>query len=273
MLKPMIVVPGVFALVVLGACSNADLIRQVAGTQPAGSEFSQALHGEYVALAKSEEAEGDLDDAKHFILKAKTAAAGKAVAADDLSARDVSGTNNEMALVSSQTQLAGALKGGAAKRNPQVAAKAQGMLDCWMQEAEENTQPADIARCRDGFKMAMAKLGPAKKKKPASGSPYTVYFKFNSDDLTEGSHSTVFDIMQTVRSNKPKSVHVIAHTDLSGPGTYNKALSEMRAAALQKLLSGAGAKKVTLSAMGDSDPVVKTKKPNQTNRRAVIIFN
>lgn len=270
------VVSGVFVLALLGACSNAGLIDEVERAAPAGSDFSKALHSEYVALAKSEEAEGDLSDARHFILKAKTAAAGKAVVADDFKARDVRGTGEEKALKAARAQLDGALKGGAAKRKPKAAAKAQGMFDCWMQESEENIQPADIARCREGFKMALADLGPAKKKKKkkkaASGSPFTVYFKFNSTDLTEDSQGALYDIMQKVRSHKPKTVQVIAHTDLSGSGKYNKALSEMRAKAVEKLLKGAGAKKINVSAMGDGNPIVDTKKPNQTNRRAVIIF-
>ncbi len=36
------------------------------------------------------------------------------------------------------------------------AANAQVMFDCWMQEQEENFQPPDIARCRDGFSAAIA---------------------------------------------------------------------------------------------------------------------
>ena len=125
--------------------------------------------------------------------------------------------------------------------------------------------------------MALAAIGPAKKmkkkkKKVASGSPFTVYFKFDSDNLTEASEGAVFDIMQKVRSHKPKTVHIVSHADLVGTAKYNKALSEMRAITLQKLIKDAGAKKVSVSAMGDTNPIVDTKKPNQTNRRAVIIF-
>ena len=276
--KNLIVIPGVFALALMGACSNAGLIEEVERSKPAGDEFAQALHGEYVALARSEEAEGDQRDAMHFINKAKVVATGKAVAADDFTARDVAGTGDEAALKAARSQLDDALKGGAAKRNPKAAAKAQGMFDCWMQEAEEDVQPSDIAKCRDGFKVAMAAIGPAKpakkkkKAKVASGSPFTVYFKFNSADLTDSSHSALYDIMQKVGSHKPKTVSIVAHSDLSGASDYNKALSGLRAAALQKLLKGAGAKTITTAAMGDAEPIVNTKKPNQTNRRAVIIF-
>lgn len=271
-------ISGACAAAFLVACSNADMIRKVEREKASGDAFSTALHGEYVALAKSEEAEGDQRDAVHFINKAKVAAAGNAVAVDDFRSRDVRGTSDEAALKTAHAQLIDALKGGAAKRNPTAAAKAQGMFDCWMQEAEEDIQPADIARCRTGFKVAMAALGPAKrakkmsKQKTASGSPFTVYFKFDSTDLTDASNGAMFDIMQKIRSHKPKAVRVVAHSDLAGDSKYNKALSEMRAFALQKLLNGAGAKKVNVVAKGDSEPIVDTNKPSQTNRRAVIIF-
>ena len=132
--------------------------------------------------------------------------------------------------MSARSQLDDALKGGAAKRSPKAAAKAQGMFDCWMQEAEEDIQPSDIAKCRDGFKVAMAAIGPAKKtkkkkKQAASGSPFTVYFKFDSADLTDASHSALFDIMQKVRSHKPKTVSIVAHTDLSGAAKYSPTFS------------------------------------------------
>ena len=32
------------------------------------------------------------------------------------------------------------------------------MYDCWVQEQEENFQPDDIARCRDGFLAAMEEV-------------------------------------------------------------------------------------------------------------------
>lgn len=269
---------GACVLALLAACSNAGMIRNVERSQVSEDAFAKALHGEYVALAKAEEAEGDQRDAVHFINKAKVAAEGKQVAADDFTARDVRGTSEEKALKAAHAQLTSALKGGAAKRNPKAAAKAQGMFDCWMQEAEEDIQPADIARCRDGFKVAMAALGPAKKakkmskRKVASGSPFTVYFKFDSTDLTDASNGAMFDIMQKIGSHKPKTVSVVAHSDQAGNSKYNKALSEMRAFALEKLLKGAGAKQVNVVAKGDSEPIVDTKKPSQTNRRAVIIF-
>lgn len=120
-----------------------------------------------------------------------------------------------------------------------------------------------------------AKPAPAKKKKkklPPSGSPFTVYFKYDSTDLTEPSQGTIFDILQKVRIYKPKLVDIVAHADKPGTDAYNMNLSQERADALAKMFKGAGAKKVRALGVGEREPIVDTEKPNQTNRRAIITF-
>jgi len=120
-----------------------------------------------------------------------------------------------------------------------------------------------------------AKPAPVKKKKkklPASGSPFTVYFKYDSTDLTEGSHGAIFDILQKVPVYKPKLVDIIAHADKPGTDEYNMNLSQERADALAKMFKGAGAKKIRALGVGEREPIVDTEKPNQTNRRAIITF-
>jgi len=111
-----------------------------------------------------------------------------------------------------------------------------------------------------------------KKKKAPSGSPFTVYFKQNSAELTEKSQGSMFDIMQKVRVYKPKSVHIVAHTDLTGSAEANKKMSEKRAANLAKKMKGAGAKTVTTEAAGDTQPIVNVKGASAANRRGIIIF-
>ncbi len=265
---------GVAGILLLGACSNADLIKQVELTKPAGTKFDSSLHANYVKLAKIEENEGDLRDAKHFIMKAKAAAAGQQVAPDGLPPRKVTGVvvtdSSAKDLAGARSRLVKALAGPNVKKMPNVAAEAQTSFDCWVQEAEEGIQANDIAACREVFEIAMAKFG--KKRKVASGSPFTVHFKFDSTNLTEESEGALYDIMQKVRVNKPKKVHIIAYTDLSGKNPYNDKLAEMRAQDLAEKIKGAGAKVITTSAPGPKDPIVDTRKPNQVNRRAIIIF-
>ena len=121
-------------------------------------------------------------------------------------------------------------------------------------------------------KEAAAKPKKKKKKLPPSGSPFTVYFKLNSVELTEKSQGDMFDIMQKVRVYKPKTVEITAYTDLSGSPAGNLKMSQERADDLAKKMKSAGAKKVVAKGAGSSDPIVETKAPNQANRRAIIIF-
>lgn len=123
--------------------------------------------------------------------------------------------------------------------------------------------------------MAKKADAPKKKKKkklPASGSPFTVYFNSNSAELTDKSQGDMFDIMQKVRVYKPKSVHITTHTDLTGSPASNKKMSEKRAANLAAKMKGAGAKTITTEAMGDTQPIVDVKGPSAANRRGIIVF-
>lgn len=135
---------------------------------------------------------------------------------------------------------------------------------------EETTQ----ATASTGAAAKPAAPKKAKKKKlPPAGDPFTVYFKFDSTDLTEASHGEIFDILQKVPVYKPKTVRVVAHADKPGTDAYNMNLSQERADALAKMLTGAGAKKVQALGVGEKEPIVDTEKPNQANRRAVINFD
>lgn len=269
-----IVLASAACALILGACASSDQVKEAANAKPTGSAFSQSLHKEYVDLAKAELAEGDQGDASHFALKAKEAASGKSVSPDDFKIRTIGGPAGKT-LKGERTRLISALGGAEAKRKPAVAAKAQGMFDCWMQEQEEGWQSKDIKACRAGYEKAMALLTPKKPKKKQKGSsqsPYTVYFKFDSTDLTEKSEGALYDVMQDVRKFKPKTVHVIAYTDLVGDADYNAKLAEKRASDIEKKLKDAGAKNVTVEAKGENDPIVDTGKPSQPNRRAIIVF-
>ena len=121
-----------------------------------------------------------------------------------------------------------------------------------------------------GAKMAVKKK--KKKKKPASGSPFTVYYKSKSTSLTDSSEGALFDIMQKVKPYKVKKARVIVHSDLAGSSRRQMAISKAVGDRLAKELKGAGVKEVTLEVMGGNEPIVNTRRRNQTNRRAIIVF-
>ena len=129
------------------------------------------------------------------------------------------------------------------------------------------------ASMESGEKKAEAKpAAAAKPKLPPSGSPFTVYFKNNSVDLTEKSHGDIFDILQKVGPYKPKEVVINVYSDMTGSAAYNKKLAEKRGKYLETEFKEAGAKKVTVNPVGAADPIVDKKGKVDANRRAVISF-
>jgi outer membrane protein OmpA-like peptidoglycan-associated protein len=80
------------------------------------------------------------------------------------------------------------------------------------------------------------------------------------------------DLVRDVKLAKPKSVQILSYTDLSGDKAYNTKLAAMRGKSIEDKLKDAGAEVINVDVRGPVDPVVDTSKPNEQNRRAVIIF-
>lgn len=276
-MKRSYLISAISALALLGACSNTELMQQTEQKSPTGSSFAKDSYAEYLNLAKSEEAQADHSSAKHYLTKAKLSAEGKEVGPDDPALRQIS--NSEKAPIEAgYKKLTTALDSGAGKRQPADAAKAQAMLDCWMEQAEEGWQWDHIKACRTGFEKSLAALGDtatsADRAMPPSGSPFTVNFKFDSVDLTDKSQAELTKILEKVSLYKPKSIKITGHTDLVGPEKYNDLLSQKRADVLKSKLEAAGASASTIVAdgVGSADPAVKTEKASLKNRRAIIVF-
>ncbi len=258
-------------LLALGACSSSREVSEAAALHPTGSAFNQNLHKDYVALAESELDQGDRISASHYALKAKQAAAGQAVAPDDVSARRIDPPLSTT-MGDARARLVTALASPEAAKKPAEAAKAQTNFDCWMEQQEEGWQFDHIAACRKGFDTALAALAP---EKVAVKTPeqQMVHFKFDSTELTEKSQNEMEQIVRDVQLAKPKSVQIQAYTDLSGDKMYNAKLAAMRGKTIEDKLKDAGAEVIQVDARGAVDPIVDTPKPNEENRRAVIIFN
>jgi len=123
---------------------------------------------------------------------------------------------------------------------------------------------ADVKRL---FGDALAALPPA----PQS---FTLYFRFESDELTEESKALVPKILATVKGRTAPEVVVVGHTDTMGTPSANFALGLKRAVAVRELLvaSGLDAATVEATSLGESFPLIHT--PNDTpeprNRRVEI---
>ena len=103
------------------------------------------------------------------------------------------------------------------------------------------------------FGEALAALPPAPQR-------FTLYFKFESDELTDESRALMQDILSAVKQRTMPEVVVVGHTDTMGTPTANVALGLKRATTVRKLLAAAGLdiSLVELMSHGEAEPIVRT---------------
>lgn len=267
------------AMLSLSACAGFQ-VDNARGLTPEGDAFSQALYQEYLTLAEMEFAEGDYDDSDEFASRAIAAAAGTPPGPEALDARVIP-AEHKGALSEAHRRLVAALDAGAADVVPEASARGQAMFDCWMQEAEENFQPADIAWCRDRFKVALQAMEAAVADQPVAAAPpvtfanFTVYFDFDSSAITPETLSTLIDAADASDDMGASTMTISGYADRSGSEAYNMALSQRRADAVAAELGsllGSTAPTMTLEAFGEGNNKVVTpdgvKEPK--NRRVKI---
>ena len=271
----------VLAAGALAACEGLEL-ADAEKAQPKGDAFSTTLYKQYIALAKTEYAEGDYIDSDVFSIRARNAAAGKPAEPEAVTARNQT-KKNAKALSAAHGKLVKALSGDARTRLPGDAATAQTMYECWAQEQEENFQIDDIDNCRIGFYTALAKVNykpPVKKKPKPKPAPkpkplsFLVNFEFDSSTLDAGAKAVLAEAAKAIVATKPKNVSVIGHTDRAGSDGYNIRLGERRANAVAAELvkAGVSGRLLTLGSLGEHAPAVKTADGarNADNRRTEI---
>lgn len=281
----------------LGACASigADVgsVKQLPVT---GSNFDKALFDQYVGRAEREAAEGDYRSANLFLDKARPAASGTLVPPEEPENwRLPGGALGELG--PARARLLKALDGNARSSLPKLAARAQLLYDCWVEEWSENIQPKDIAACRSAFGDAMAKIEAAMKPKPvAQPAPpppepepappqpfdrevierYIVYFDFDSSAITAKARGVIAEAAASIAGAKSYTFGIRGHTDRAGSDAYNERLAEARAGAVEQALREAGIPAATISkdAFGEQKPVIPTNDGvrEQANRRVEIFI-
>ena len=109
---------------------------------------------------------------------------------------------------------------------------------------------------------------------PSAPVHFTLYFKFESGELTDESRGLLPQILDTVRTHTIPEVLVVGHTDTMGTPKANIELGMTRANAVRTMLIQVGLDPSTIEVRshGESDPLVKTpdETPEPRNRRVEI---
>jgi outer membrane protein OmpA-like peptidoglycan-associated protein len=117
-------------------------------------------------------------------------------------------------------------------------------------------------------------FGAALSAMPPAPQQFNLFFRFESEELTDASRALVPQIMDAVTSRPFPEVAVVGHTDTTGSAAVNIELGLRRANAIRSLLVAAGisAAMISVSSHGEADLLVKTADnvPEPNNRRVDI---
>jgi outer membrane protein OmpA-like peptidoglycan-associated protein len=117
-------------------------------------------------------------------------------------------------------------------------------------------------------------FGEALRALPPAPRGFTLYFRFESDELTEESARLVPSVLAAVKQRPDPEVSVIGHTDTMGQTTANVALGLTRARFVRNLLVDAGLDPATIEVLSHGESALLIRTPDETpeprNRRVEI---
>ena len=121
-----------------------------------------------------------------------------------------------------------------------------------------NQPPTSVIRMSDDevqriFGEVLSALPPAPQR-------FTLYFRFESDELTAESRSMVPDILHAIKNHPVPELLIVGHTDTTGASAANFDLGRKRAESVRGVLIQAGldSAAIEVTSHGESDPLVPT---------------
>lgn len=120
-------------------------------------------------------------------------------------------------------------------------------------KAPSPAAPLNDDEVRKIFGDALAALPPPPQR-------FTLYFRFESEELTSESRARLPEILRAVTEHPVPEVAVVGHTDTTGMATRNFQLGLSRANTVRGILiaSGLDASAIEIASNGEADPLVRT---------------
>jgi OmpA-OmpF porin, OOP family len=217
-----------------------------------GIAFSDHLAKEYELFAKREaNVYNDQIDAVHFAVKGLQASTGLNVLPENPNDWDIQDADLAKFL-DARERLTFALDNGGRMVAPEIAARAQVMYDCAVEERDENYQKEEMAKCWTGFMNALQHLEQAIQNQSPT---FSVSFDMNSSVLSNDAMKMLSEVAKVQKNMTLRSVLVTGHTDGVGGRKHNLLLSQNRAAAVRDALvkMGVDAKRIVAVGAGERD--------------------
>ncbi len=261
-------------LVFLAGCDTTRSLGDLRKADLSGDSFHLTLAKYYRDFAASEEAQYDWWSSKYFADKGLMAAYGQDVAPEHLENWSLEPAMRAE-LRDAHARLHEVLTPALKSANPQRAAALQFNFDCWVEQAEEGWQTADIDKCRREFYRqldngAHLSLG------GGLSSSYLFYFPWDANRIQgDGAEELKYIAASLIESDKPYEVVINGHADRSGSDSYNMELSRKRAEFIRDELvsKGVAFTRISYFAFGESDPKIPTEDGiREPQNRRVEIF-
>jgi len=259
-------------LFVLAGCAGTQL-ADAQKMKSTGDPFETALARGYLERSRLAYSGGDYVSSDLWAEKSMAAAQGDAPSPGSIVDYDLPG-DQVAELTAARARLIKALDASAKTKSPGAAARAQVMLDCWMQKQAANTIPADITTCRSGFLHAMDEVDTALGLTTGAPNNYLLFFDWSRAAIPPEARAIVADAAANINSTGVDRVVVTGFTDTSGSAKANQRLSERRAEAVRDALisEGVSASIIETKGRGEEDLIVPTgsNQREPQNRRVQI---
>lgn len=228
----------------------ANATMSEAKATPAGSDAYRAAyytrsmeHANYEFAAMQ-----DYRDAEFHAKNAIAAGKGGAPTPTELSAWSLP-ADKVGELSSARQRLTTALAAGGPSLDAAASGKAVADFNCWVEQQEENFQPADIAYCKDGFFAALAVI-----EKKESAEVITllgdVFFDLDRATIKPGFFPMLDKIAADLVADTNMRVQVSGFTDTTGTPEHNMRLSVRRAETVANYLVTKGVSKDRMTVAG-----------------------